>query len=123
MATNNTIKIDKHASFSKSYAWKDSAGDAIDLTGYTFKGQIRKTADDDAELYATLTVTVLSAVNGTFEASLTAEQTAAIPTKPQSSAQRTLSEYAYDIKAVYPSGLEKRLIEGVAQVSPGSTQV
>lgn len=55
-------------------AWKDNAGAAINLTGYTIASQVRATGFVD-----NLTITVTDAVNGLFTLSATATQTSSWP--------------------------------------------
>lgn len=60
--------------FSLTCTWTDSLGTAINLTGYTFKSQVRATSFVD-----TLTVTVTDAANGVFTIAATATATANWP--------------------------------------------
>lgn len=60
--------------FSLTCTWTDSLGAAINLTGYTFKSQVRATSFVD-----NLTVTVTNATNGVFTIAATATATANWP--------------------------------------------
>lgn len=64
---------------------KDSAGDAVDLTGMTVASEVR--AAVGGELVATLTSTISDAVTGEVTLSATAVQTDAWP----------IGKYKYDI--------------------------
>jgi len=64
----------KGDTLSYSCSWKDSAGTAINLTGYTIKSQVRAVG-----FVGDLTATVTNAANGLFTLSATATQTAAWP--------------------------------------------
>lgn len=64
----------KGDTLSYSCSWKDSAGVAINLTGYTINSQVRATS-----FVGTLTTTITSAVNGLFTLSATATETATWP--------------------------------------------
>lgn len=122
MANNVSIRIDKHTSFKKSFQWLDASETPVIITDYNFIGQIRKTAADDAELYAEFTFTITDGALGKFDAELTIAETGLIPSKPQTSPQKDPSQYSFDIKAIDSSLKSTILIEGVAMVYPSPTQ-
>jgi hypothetical protein len=123
MANNVTIRIDKHTSFKKSFQWLDASEAPVVITDYNFIGQIRKTAADDAELYAEFSFTKTDASLGKFDMELTIAQTSAIPSKHQTSSQKDPSQYSFDVKAIDSLLKSTILIEGVAMVFPSPTQV
>ena len=88
----------------------------IDLTAWTFTGQVRKTFDA-ATVVATFTFVKADQTTdpGKVVMSLTAVQTSAIP------ALKKLTDYVYDIEAVY-STTTKRLLEGKATLSAEVTR-
>lgn len=61
--------------FSETFTFKDSAGAAINLTGYTFAAQVRPTAAS-AVVTATFTVAITSAAGGTITLTLARAATA-----------------------------------------------
>jgi hypothetical protein len=87
--------------------FKDSAGAAINLTGWTViaqawdKGRTSKVGD--------FTVTVTSAANGQVELKLPYTVTAVM----------SASEYYYDVMLVNPSGLREYYLEGIIRPSEG----
>jgi hypothetical protein len=123
MANSLAILIDKSVSFIKSFQWLDINKVPIDIAFHTFKAQLRKNTDDDSTLYAEFAITVTDAALGKFDLELTAEQTAAIPTRPQVGSEKILTEYSYDVKIIYPNLKSKKIIEGKALISPSATQI
>ena len=125
MAGTLNLSIDQGSTFSRTIRIMDgeTPSAAVDLTGQTFRGQIRKYATD-ATAVATFTCTVLDQGTNTGEMtfSLTAAQTAAIVLKAQKTALRTAIDYSYDIERVLVSGAVERLLEGVVSVSPEVTR-
>lgn len=114
--------LQQGATFSQLITWKDDNGIGINLTGYVVSGKIkRKTSDASALLSFT---TVLSNQNtnpGEFTISLTAAQTATLPTVVGPTAQKALLECVYDIEASIGSTVY-RLLEGVVSISPEVTK-
>lgn len=99
------ITIEQGATFSKTLTLKDEHGAPIDLTGKTFRSQVRK-RPTDVNPAATFSFTVISAVQGTVRWQLTATQTAAIVAEP----------HYYDIEMVDGSTVT-RLMEGTAFIN------
>ena len=112
MAIVSNLVIDQGASFKADIDVSDSDGDALNLTGYTTAGQMRKT-------YASTTATdfsasVQSATNGTVRISLSAVQTNALKA----------GRYVYDVEIKKTSTSEvTRVVEGQIEVTPGVTKV
>ena len=112
MAIVSNLVIDQGASFQADIDVSDSDGDALNLTGYTTAGQMRKT-------YASTTATdfsasVQSATNGTVRISLSAVQTNALKA----------GRYVYDVEIKKTSTSEvTRVVEGQIEVTPGVTKV
>jgi hypothetical protein len=65
--------------FLKSLQFTDDEDEPINITGWTFLSQIRKTANDD-ELLAALTVTVTDAATGKLDLTLAASITKSLVT-------------------------------------------
>lgn len=112
MAIVSNLVIDQGASFQADIDVSDSDGDALNLTGYTTAGQMRKT-------YASTTATdfsasVQSVTNGTVRISLSAVQTNALKA----------GRYVYDVEIKKTSTSEvTRVVEGQIEVTPGVTKV
>lgn len=118
------LYIEQGANFYKLLTLQDATGAAIDLTGYTFAGQIRRKADSGAVLLAfTFTILNQTTNRGQLELTLTALQTATLPDQPQPTADRIASTFAYDIEMTRTSdGFVARLLEGKVTLSPEVTQ-
>lgn len=124
-AGTHDILIEQGASFYEKLIFKTNASPPvpIDLTGNTFAGKVRRNIGD-SEVIATFTCTVLDQTTNTgeVEITLTAVQTAAIPVRPQSSADRTTENFCYDYERTLPSGTIERVLQGLAKVSPEVTR-
>ena len=107
------FKIEQGATFSRQVTWTDSTGTAINLTGYTVSGKVRKKYTDNTPL-ATFTCTITNAAGGIFTFALTATQTAAL-------VSTGVQEGIYDIEASI-SGTVYRILEGVVTISPEVTR-
>ena len=111
MAIISNIIIDQGSTFQADIDVTDSAGDALNLTGYTVAGQMRKT-------YSSTTATnftgqVQSASGGTVRISLSATQTNALKA----------GRYVYDTEITKTAtGEVTRVIEGQVDVTPSVTR-
>lgn len=119
---NPTVKqlnICQGSSLSLRLTFTNSANAAIDLTGYTFRGQIRPEA-----LSATITETfnfdTSLASTGIIDVSLTSSETAAITAGE--SKKDTTSLYWYDMEYVQPGGDVTRFIEGPCVINRNVTR-
>jgi len=114
-AANNNFVIDQGADWFITVVYKDSAGTAIDLTGYTAALQIRDTyADSTTDLSLTspsggITIT---AATGTIAVTATAAQTGAI----------AAGNYVYDLEITSAAGVVTRLVQGKISLSPQVTR-
>lgn len=123
------IYIEQGATFSLTVTFRappvppSLTGVPINLTGYTYRGKIRKRLSD-TQVIVDLTCTILDQTTNTGQVtfSLTAAQTAAIALKPQKTATRVPEPFAYDIEVVYPNSTVDRVLEGVANISPEVTK-
>jgi hypothetical protein len=111
MAIISNIIIDQGSTFQADIDVTDSAGDALNLTGYTVAGQMRKT-------YSSTTATnftgqVQSVTGGTVRISLSATETNALKA----------GRYVYDTEITKTAtGEVTRVIEGQVDVTPGVTR-
>tara|TARA_B100001063_G_scaffold192645_1_gene183928 strand:+ start:1087 stop:1434 length:348 start_codon:yes stop_codon:yes gene_type:complete len=114
MAMISNLTIDQGASFKAEIDVKDSDGDALDLTGFTGAGQMRKTyssstkTDFDVEFKSPRTT-------GTVIITLTSTQTNALKA----------GRFVYDVEITSPgsSGSDvTRVVEGQIDVTPGVTR-
>ena len=111
MAMISNLTIDQGASFKAEIDVKDADGDALDLTGFTGAGQMRKTYASSTA--TNFTASIQSASNGTVRISLTATQTNALKA----------GRYVYDVEITKTSTSEvTRVVEGQEDVTPGVTR-
>ena len=110
MAIIANLYIDQGTDYTITVDVTDSAGDILDLTGYTATAQIRKTYTSSS-LSATFT-TSIAAVAGQVTISLTDTQTSALEA----------GRYVYDLNIESSGGVKTRVIEGQAVITPGVTR-
>jgi hypothetical protein len=110
MAIIANLYIDQGTDYTITVDVTDSAGDVLDLTGYTATAQVRKTYTSSS-LSATFT-TSINAAAGQVTISLTDTQTSALQA----------GRYVYDLNIESGGGIKTRVIEGQAVVTPGVTR-
>jgi len=110
MAIIANLYIDQGTDFSVTVDVTDSAGEVLELDGYTASAQIRKTYSSSS-VSATFS-TSIAALAGQVTLSLTDTQTSAIEA----------GRYVYDLNITSGAGLVTRVIEGQAIVTPGVTR-
>jgi hypothetical protein len=123
-AISYDLYIEQGATFYKKLTFKDSTGALIDLTSFTFRGQIRKTISNATKVLD-FTCTVLDQVTnkGELDMSLTATQTSEIALDAQDSPTRIPQDFCYDLEKVdNVSGFVERVLEGVCSISPEVTR-
>ncbi len=108
VATNYTFQCEQGASFDEVVIWKNSAGVAINNTGYTARMQIRREPDSSiiAELTTANNKIELGGANGEIQLVLSAAETAAL----------AAGDYLYDLELVSAGGSVSRIVEGVFSV-------
>lgn len=112
MAVYANLSIDQGSNFSATITVEDQDGIRFDLTGYTARGQIRKTYSSSSAVNFTVEISNVP-TSGKIEISLTANQT--LEFKP--------GRYVYDIEIVQSSGSVTRVIEGQVDVNPRVTKI
>lgn len=110
MAIIANIFIDQGTDFTVQVDCTDTAGDVLNLTGYTATAQLRKTYGSSSAS-ATFTCSH-NGVGGTVTMSLTDTVTAALEA----------GRYVYDLMVTDGSGQKSRIVEGQATVTPGVTR-
>ena len=107
--------IQQGATFTKTFAWKESAGVPMNLTGYSAKMQVRKSASSPDVIVELSTVNgaiSLGGALGTIAMALTATQTAAITAKAG----------VYDLEMTAPNGTVTRFLAGMVEISKEVTR-
>ena len=103
------ITADQGATFTRQLTWKDSAGSAVNLTGYTARMQLRSSIDASGAAVLDLTTEnnriVLGGTAGTIDLSVSASTMGSV----------SPATYVYDLEMV--SGLVvTRLVQGTFEV-------
>lgn len=121
LAAYQNINIERYADWSAIITlWQDEAKTKpVTLNSFTVAMKIRKNASLDSTVLATPTAVVYDAAKGQIRVSLTAAQTAAIPTSGETCT--TTDYYSYDITITNATGIVTRVFNGYAKVSPGVT--
>lgn len=110
MAIIANLYIDQGTDFSVTVDVTDSAGEILELSGYTASAQIRKTYSSSS-VSATFS-TSIAELAGQVTLSLTDTQTSALES----------GRYVYDLNITSDAGLITRVIEGQAIITPGVTR-
>lgn len=110
MAIYANLSIDQGSSFSSVVTVEGPDGLVFNLTGYTARGQIRKTYT--SATYTAFATAIPTPTDGKINISLTATQTAALKA----------GRYMYDIEIVQGTNVI-RVIEGQVEVNPRITKV
>lgn len=120
-AAYHRITVEQGASFALDLTYADSAGDPIDLTGYSGRGQIRLTAQTNTTL-ASFAVTITDAVAGEVTVTLSASAlvgNAAIV----GLAHDDYTHAVYDIELYTAQDADViRLLHGPCRISPEVTK-
>ncbi len=110
MASRANVYIDQGTDFSITVDVTDTDGTALEMTGYTAAGQIRKTYSSSTAS-GTFT-TAIAAASGQVTLSLTDTETSAIPA----------GRYVYDLTITSASSITTRVVEGQINVTPSVTR-
>jgi hypothetical protein len=107
MATKANIVLDQGTTFSSTIELLDQNDEALDVSAYTARGQMRKHySSTNSVSFST------SLSNGSLVISLTANQTANIIS----------GRYVYDLELITPSSQVTRILEGIITVTPEVTK-
>lgn len=113
-AAQYDIVIEQGATFQKTVTWKDSAGDEIDLSGYSARMQIRARKSS--------TTTLLSITDADYITLGGAAGTVAISIPASVTADLDFRRAVYDLELVSGGGIVYRLIEGTVELSKEVTR-
>ncbi len=110
-AAKGNIKIEAKSGFELVCVCTDDADVPVDLTGYTARAAIKKTASD-VDAVAVFTCTIPTPTDGAVVCKLTAAQTAVM---------NDMGTGAWDLLLQPPVGEPFRLLQGSVTISPGVT--
>lgn len=105
------LTIDQGTTFETTLDLVGDDGAPVNVAGYTFSGQIRKSYYSSTPT-ANLTISVTNSANGNVKISLNSAVTSNI----------SAGRYLYDIKMVDTSGTTTRIVEGVVTITPQVTK-
>lgn len=116
------LYIEQGAKFYRTLTLK-SANVPIDITGYSFRGQIRK-SQSDSTILASFSFNILNQVSFTGQVEMTMSDavTSSLPVPTATSFVRKTIKYIYDVEVVNSSGVVDRMLQGSAEVSPEVTR-
>lgn len=109
------IVCEQGATFVRELTWTDATDQPVNLTGYTARMHVRQTVKSATTVVEMTTANgriVLYPTTGKIAITLTAVETAALPTKP----------CVYDLELVSSTGVVTRLIEGKFTIKPEVTR-
>ena len=109
MAIYANLTVDQGSDFSSVVTVTDSDGALVDLTNYTYRGQIRKTYTSSTAV--DFAITVNTPTNGELTISLTASQTS----------NMKAGRYVYDVE-IESGNVVTRVVEGQMEVTPRVTR-
>ena len=109
MAAYSELNIEQYSTFNTTINVEDTAGDAVNLYGYSAASQMRKSYYSSSA--NTLTATITGNANGEITLSMTAANTALL----------TPGRYMYDL-VITTGSTKTRVVEGIINVLPGVTQ-
>lgn len=105
------LTVDQGSTFESTIDLVTDDGAVINVAGYVFTGQIRKSYYSTNPT-ANLTLSIVDAANGNVKVSLSAANTANIKA----------GRYLYDIKMCDTSNTVTRLVEGIITITPQVTR-
>lgn len=101
------LNLDQGTTFETTLDLTGDDGTPIDVDGYTFESQIRKSYYSTNPA-ANLTVEIVNAASGNVKISLDSANTANIKA----------GRYLYDVKMTTDLGVTVRVVEGIITISP-----
>lgn len=111
MSAKYDFTLYQGATFSTTLQIKDANDDAVDITNYTFAGQIR-TSHHSGDIQATFDITVANAATGTVSWQLSSTNSALVPAQ----------QCVYDVEMTQSNGDVIRILEGFVDVKANVTR-
>lgn len=105
------LYIPQGTDWSETFSILDSAGAAIDLTGYTLAGQVRATQSSAATLVFAFSFSISTTV---VTVSVARATTTALTVG--TTADSTASKFWYDYELTTPGGVRRRIQEGTLTI-------
>ncbi len=111
MSAKYDFTLYQGATFSTTLQIKDANDDAVDITNYTFAGQIRTSAHS-GDIQATFDITVANGATGTVSWKLSSTNSALVPAQ----------QCVYDVEMTQSNGDVIRILEGFVDVKANVTR-
>lgn len=115
MAATYDFTIEQGTSQTVNFVWKDSAGNPVDLTGFTARAQVRKTYSTADYLISLTTEDSGITLGG-------AAGTVVLHFTPAKTTPVTAKSGVYDVELVSSDGTVTRLVQGAVDFSPEATR-
>lgn len=111
MATISNLFVDAGADYSNIITVTASNGQALNLTDFTVKSQMRKSYQ--SSVVHNFVATIYQAEYGKVRLQLSSSASEAIPA----------GRWLYDVEITAPSGAKTRVLEGIVTITPQITQI
>jgi hypothetical protein len=111
MAIYSNLFIDQGTDFSADIDVTDEQDNALDLTGYTAAGQIRRSYTSKTAV--DFTTTIKNETEGKLKIDLSSIQTESFQA----------GRYVYDVEITSSGGIKTRVLEGQITITPGVTKI
>lgn len=111
MSAKYDFDLYQGATFNRTLEIKDSSSQAVDITGYTFAGQIR-TAATSSNVAGTFAISIANASAGRITWNMTSTNSTLVPAQ----------QCVYDLEMTQANGDVVRLLEGYVNVKSNVTR-
>lgn len=119
-ATVYNFEVEQGATKTQRFQYQDADGLAIDLTGYTGRGQVRQKANSVDDILS-LDVDVVVGTDGYIDITVNAADTAALTLRGKTYLEKTV--YVYDAEVFTALDADvKRIANGEFRISPEVTK-
>ena len=115
------FNIDQGSDFKLYVQLLDEHDQPVNATGATIIGQIRKTASTKT-VSAEFIVEPIDLSIGTFFLKLNGKDSSKLDCLPSYFAERTITEYTYDVEVHFANGEINRVMQGILYLSPEVTR-
>ena len=111
MAVYSNLTVDQGTDFTMSVDVTDTDGDALNLTGFSVAGQVRRSYFSTTAV--NFTCAVSNATSGIITVSLSGTQSDAMKA----------GRYVYDVEITNAGGTKTRVLEGQLEIMPAVTKI
>ena len=111
MAVYSNLTVDQGTDFTMSVDVTDTDGDALNLTGFTVAGQVRRSYFSTTAV--NFTCAVSNATSGIITVSLSGTQSDAMKA----------GRYVYDVEITNAGGTKTRVLVGQLEIMPAVTKI